>query len=294
MGMFIRAEAGGCNVGYIDENLVAGEQVVFRTKLHWYVIIRAIFGLLLLGFIAYVTAQLFSGGARSGTGSTFSGPGNLVLLCLVPLGLLGLAGSIMAYSSAEFGVTNRRVLIKTGVIRRQTLELSLSKIESFRTHESLIGQLLGFKTITLTGSGGTNQRFAYVDRAHEFRQAATQMGTQLNEQGGPSGYYGAPPAAPVPPTSPARSRSLLDEVDLPDEATQQGIQRAVAHIRAGETEQAKALVQQLTRSAPNNADVWYLAGYLMTDRERKRAAYNRALALDPAHRKAREGLAALG
>jgi hypothetical protein len=54
------------------------------------------------------------------------------------------------------------------------------------------------------------------------------------------------------------------------------------------------VVQGLVQSAPTNADVWYLAGYLTTDRERKRAAYNRALSIDPGHRKAREGLAALG
>ncbi len=280
-------------MSYIDDNLVAGEQVIFRTRYHWYVIVRPIVGALLFIVMLALIAPFINAGAYLGTGSSMPNSRSLVLACVLPIAMLAVLASIFSYYFSEFGVTNRRVLIKTGVIRRQTLELGLGKVESFRIHESIMGRLLGFKTIILTGSGGTHQRFQFVNKAQEFRQVATQMGTQLTEQVAPAtGYYSRPPSAHKPVAVP--SRSLLDDADLPDQATQQGIQNAVALIRAGNTEQAKVVVQGLTQSAPNNADVWYLAGYLMTDLERKRAAYNRALSVDPAHKKAREGLASLG
>jgi hypothetical protein len=47
------------------------------------------------------------------------------------------------------------------------------------------------------------------------------------------------------------------------------------------------------QTAPNNADVWYLVGYLSSGPEKKKQAFERALRIDPSHRKAREGLSAL-
>ena len=74
------------------------------------------------------------------------------------------------------------------------------------------------------------------------------MGTQLTEQVAPATGYSSGPRLTRRLQSP--SRSLLDDVDLPDQATQQGIQNAVALIRAGNTEQAKRYCRGLRRPRP--------------------------------------------
>lgn len=273
-------------MGYIDDNLVQGEQVIFRTRYHWYVIVRSIFGTIIYISFVYIVAVTMLG-YRSLGDLMFDQFVTYALVGLCAFGALMFLSVILTYFSSEFGATNRRVLIKTGVIRRQTLELSLSKIESFRIHESLMGRLFGFKSITLTGSGGTHQRFAYIAKAQEFRQAVTQLGTHL-EMSTKNGNLAESPAESL-----GRTSSILENVVLPDN-TNLRIQQAVTEIQAGRLAHARSIVESLVKSAPHNADVWYLVGFLSSTPDRKYQAYNRALSIDPNHRKAREGLAALG
>jgi uncharacterized membrane protein YdbT with pleckstrin-like domain len=66
--------------------------------------------------------------------------------------------------TTEFAVTNRRLIAKTGLIRRQTLEILLSKVESVSVDQNILGRVLNFGTVTVTGTGGTSESFlAIVD-----------------------------------------------------------------------------------------------------------------------------------
>ncbi len=70
----------------------------------------------------------------------------------------------------EFVITNKRVVIKTGLISRRTLELNLSKIESVGVNQSIMGRLLGYGCINLVGTGGTNESFYQIDDPISFRK----------------------------------------------------------------------------------------------------------------------------
>ena len=88
----------------------------------------------------------------------------------------GLVSTAVSYSAAEIAVTNRRVIGKTGFIRRQALELRLDKIESARVNQPLMGRLLGYGTVVLIGSGGTRTRFKNIaDPMQLHRQIQNQI-----------------------------------------------------------------------------------------------------------------------
>lgn len=72
--------------------------------------------------------------------------------------------------SDEFVVTNKRIIVKTGIISRRTLEMNLNKIESVNVDQSIIGRLLGYGTITIIGTGGTRESFPDIGHAVEFRK----------------------------------------------------------------------------------------------------------------------------
>uniref|UniRef100_A0A7C4PJ61 PH domain-containing protein n=1 Tax=Anaerolinea thermolimosa TaxID=229919 RepID=A0A7C4PJ61_9CHLR len=77
--------------------------------------------------------------------------------------LLGLQSLILIFTT-EFAITNRRVIAKSGFIRRHTLEMLLAKIESVSVNQNILGRLLNFGTVTVTGTGGTKESFrAIVD-----------------------------------------------------------------------------------------------------------------------------------
>lgn len=139
-------------MGFIDENLLPKESVVYRTKLHWIGFVPPLL-LILLG----VLMGRDPGGGRSGT-------------ALVTLGVIWAAVRGIAYVTSEFGVTNRRILIKTGLIRRNSIETLLAKIEGISVNQGIFGRVFGYGTITVTGTGGSRSSFKRVANALELRR----------------------------------------------------------------------------------------------------------------------------
>ena len=72
--------------------------------------------------------------------------------------------------TSEFAITNKRVIMKVGLIRRKALEMNLSKIESVNVDQTILGRILGYGTITIIGTGGTRESFARISKPMEFRR----------------------------------------------------------------------------------------------------------------------------
>ena len=143
-------------MSYIDDHLLTGEQVRHRTSLHWATLIGPSV-LLGLGVLALL------GGAASAAG--------LVIL----LGLVWLGARWLARSSSEFGVTNKRVLIKVGVMRRRSVETLLTKIEGIGVDQGLVGRMLGYGSIVVTGTGGSKERFDQITDPMDFRRQVQEQ-----------------------------------------------------------------------------------------------------------------------
>ncbi len=87
---------------------------------------------------------------------------------------LFIAPSIDRYAD-EFAVTNKRIIVKTGLIRRNTFEMNHSKIESVNVDQSVMGRLLGYGTITVVGSGGTKEILPDIANPLAFRKKFQEM-----------------------------------------------------------------------------------------------------------------------
>jgi uncharacterized membrane protein YdbT with pleckstrin-like domain len=75
----------------------------------------------------------------------------------------------------EFAVTNKRVIVKTGLISRRTLEMNLNKIESVNVDQSIFGRLFGYGTITIIGTGGTKESFPNISEPLKFRKKFQEL-----------------------------------------------------------------------------------------------------------------------
>lgn len=87
--------------------------------------------------------------------------------------------TVVDYATTEFGVTNMRVIAKKGGIGRNSVELRLSQIESVKVEQGIMGRLLDFGTIIVTGSGGTSGKFPLISKPMELRK---QVNTQIAQQ----------------------------------------------------------------------------------------------------------------
>lgn len=77
--------------------------------------------------------------------------------------------------TSEYAITNRRVIVKTGFISRQTFEMNLSRIESVEVDQSFWGRILGYGSITIIGTGGTRELFNDISNPLKFRKVFQQL-----------------------------------------------------------------------------------------------------------------------
>lgn len=172
-------------MSYIDKNLIPGEQVMYRTRLHWVVVFWHV---LLAVIFALGGAYLLSGmpgtTGLQGDPSKYARIGGAVLLGLA---LISILLSLVRRNSVEMAVTNKRVTVKVGLMSRNTQEMMLTRIESIMVHQTLMGRMMNYGTITLRGVGGTPDPFPSIAHPLEFRRQVQQ---QLDALQGPPTLQG--------------------------------------------------------------------------------------------------------
>jgi uncharacterized membrane protein YdbT with pleckstrin-like domain len=75
----------------------------------------------------------------------------------------------------EFAITNKRIIVKTGLISRKTLEMNLNRIESVTVDQSIAGRIFNFGNISIIGTGGTKETFKNIKKPLEFRKKFQEL-----------------------------------------------------------------------------------------------------------------------
>jgi hypothetical protein len=81
--------------------------------------------------------------------------------------------------TSEYAITNKRVIIKVGLIRRRTVEMNISKIESINVDQSILGRILGYGNISIVGTGGTKETFDTLSSPIQFRKKFQELQNEL-------------------------------------------------------------------------------------------------------------------
>jgi membrane protein YdbS with pleckstrin-like domain len=155
----------------LDDQLLAGERIVYRTRPHWILFGGPLF-LAIVGIALGVTLQLAAGDYWY-AGAVLIG---VALLLAVP--------PAIRYLSSDFAVTDKRVLARMGILHRQSLETLLSKIEGIGVEQDPWGRLLGYGSVTITGTGGTRESLPGIPRPLEFRRHVQSQIVELDERRG--------------------------------------------------------------------------------------------------------------
>jgi len=73
----------------------------------------------------------------------------------------------------EIAVTDRRVIVKTGLIRRHTAEMNMDKVESVTVYQSILGRLLNYGSVHVRGTGEGLGHLDYIKSPIELRNTIT-------------------------------------------------------------------------------------------------------------------------
>jgi uncharacterized membrane protein YdbT with pleckstrin-like domain len=124
---------------YVESALVQGEQVLYLGRISAW----------------SMFAQIFFG----------------VLLTPVIVGLFLLVPALVKIRSTELAVTNMRVIVKSGLVSRHTVELNVAKIESVQVEQGLLGRLFGYGSIIVAGGGNPFEAVHGIADPLGFRRA---------------------------------------------------------------------------------------------------------------------------
>ncbi|MEN9917314.1 MAG: hypothetical protein RLY40_1253 [Pseudomonadota bacterium] len=140
-------------MSYINKTLLPDEKIIYRSHPHWIVVFRSWTVLML------VTILLLIG----------SRPNLLAIIFFAVLLFVVCLSGLIVYYTSEFGITNKRIVMKSGFISRVAFEHSLDRIEGVEINQSIIGRILDYGTIRIRGVSGTNELFSAVGYPFRFR-----------------------------------------------------------------------------------------------------------------------------
>lgn len=148
-------------MSYIENNLMDDEEMVHVTRLHPIVLLfPAAATSLLAGSFAIVDSIPYA---------------QIVVAIFLFVSLWRLTDRLVLFLSSEFGVTSKRVLGKTGFIRRTSLDIVLNKVEAIRLSQTILGRVLNYGDIEVTGTGGTDEILRFIPDPLVFRRVVQEQ-----------------------------------------------------------------------------------------------------------------------
>ena len=236
-------EREGTGMSYADQLMSTGEQIRYRERQHWFILlwagryaILAIIGGLLLVLLA--NAFGITGVIRDLAGYAFA--------ILLIVGVLNFIWVALTFRSNEYVLTNRRVMQVGGVINKHSTDSSLEKINDAALSQSFFGRIFNFGDLdVLTASEAGIERFRMIhdpvqfkktmlDVKHDYelemsrgpvpsspplRAPAESTSEPVGDETSSVEVPPAPPPAPVtpapvtpPPPEPSPTRMTADEV----------------------------------------------------------------------------------
>jgi uncharacterized membrane protein YdbT with pleckstrin-like domain len=145
-------------VGYVERHLLPNERVIYKTRLHWVLFAKPAL-VTLLGLAVTVALGALTRVEWLWYASL------LVILAGVVWGLV----ETVELLTSEFAVTTTRLIFKVGLIGRYTTELLLGKVESIGVQQTLLGRVLNYGDLVVTGTGGVREVFPRVHDPIGFR-----------------------------------------------------------------------------------------------------------------------------
>jgi uncharacterized membrane protein YdbT with pleckstrin-like domain len=150
-------------MNYVDSILEPNERVVLRANLSWTLYAPA----LALALAAVVVVTL---------GANFPDIGIAGLIVAGVLAVAGFVSFMRAWLrrwTTEVAVTDRRIILKRGLIRRYTNEMNMQKVESVDVDQTLLGRIFNYGDVTIRGSGSTLESLRMIGAPLKLRTTIT-------------------------------------------------------------------------------------------------------------------------
>jgi uncharacterized membrane protein YdbT with pleckstrin-like domain len=141
---------------YIEKVLEPGERIAYRARLSP-ISYSPSAAIMVLGLVIALGGAQFA----------------VVVDVGVVIVLIGLLVGIWLWlerATTEIAVTDRRVILKTGLVSRRTVEINLTRVESVDVRQSIAGRMLNFGDVIIRGTGAGVEPLHMIEAPLEFRR----------------------------------------------------------------------------------------------------------------------------
>jgi uncharacterized membrane protein YdbT with pleckstrin-like domain len=170
------------------KNMMEGEELLYIPELHWFYAVKNLVQFLpffLILYIVWMLADSIDSNSLASNlievlSSWIIGGIELPLIIKLAVKYVFIAGVLLAllifvcrillYLSTEYGVTNKRLIIKKGIIRVVVAELPTDRIESIYCIQGIFGRMFHYGQICVSGIGGMMPVFSMVSRPYALRR----------------------------------------------------------------------------------------------------------------------------
>lgn len=132
--------------------------VIYFTRLHWIIFFGPILGLVLASALYVYIVQL-----------------RQISLLLIVFALLWILMTWVTYYFSSITIKRKQVILRTGIIVRQTVDIPLSKIETIDIRQSILGSILRYGALVITGTGGTRHLINFLHHPLTCRRYIEQL-----------------------------------------------------------------------------------------------------------------------
>ncbi len=132
--------------------------IVYQAHLHLIIFFWPVICLCAIVYLAVLFPQLHL-------------PSYILGLCV----LLWLVVTGLTYLSSYLIIKHKQVILCTGILMRQTIDIPLSKIECIDIRQSILGSFLDYGSLVVTGTGGSRQVINYLAKPLTCRRYIEQL-----------------------------------------------------------------------------------------------------------------------
>ena len=150
-------------MSYIDNILEPGEEIRYRTTVTW-----TVYGPSLLLALCAVASLIVAE-----TSAPLAGIGAFAAVFFALAAIVSFLPGWFRRFTTEIVVTDRRIILKRGLIRRHTVEMNMQKVESVDVDQTLVGRLFNYGNITIRGTGSSFETLSKIDAPLKLRTTVT-------------------------------------------------------------------------------------------------------------------------
>ncbi|MBR6455989.1 MAG: PH domain-containing protein [Prevotella sp.] len=147
-------------MGYIEKNLMEGEQIVYEARQHWIIYWKPFLLLLVAIGLFAIPSQYME----------------LTIQMIASATLLVVAAiwAVNIYGGRKYILTTSRLILKRGIIRRESTDLILRRCEGVSIRQSITGRIFRYGTVSVS-TGEVVNEFRLIEDPVRFS-------TQINQQ----------------------------------------------------------------------------------------------------------------